>query len=202
MLFPNWKETVWALLPSPGTSAALALNEALQTHLFIHSALLALSPHIFAHVLPYFSLYFNPALDYRSKLAVKTASFIQNPWFMPFIIRISDKKTLNADPQMRSVENKVFFYPAVIITVLKKKKLVMCFLLIMSSSSITNKTYKIEKKTNLYIAYNTSFCAFRWWWGGWEGGGTHVPLDGGPFLYTLHTAAGNFPTNCPLSQAR
>lgn len=38
------------------------------------------------------------------------------------------------------------FYPAVIITVLKKEKLVMCFVLIMSSSSITNKTYKIEKK--------------------------------------------------------
>lgn len=48
MLHCNWKATVWALLPSPGTSGMLALSGALQTHLFIHSAMFvpSVSPYI------------------------------------------------------------------------------------------------------------------------------------------------------------
>lgn len=112
----------------------------------------SLSPHICLHSSIFFLISFLPWT-----IGFHTASFIQNPWLMPFIIHISDKKPLILiHKEDKCGKQSWLFLPGSNYSWFKKEKKmsdVFCSYLVrptlpscMSSSSITYKTYKKEKK--------------------------------------------------------
>lgn len=83
MLYCNWKETVWTLLPPPaaaaGTSGALALSGTLLAHLFIQSFVSSLCFSTYSLFMTLYSTQLNPHVECAiceiSKLFGKTTGF-------------------------------------------------------------------------------------------------------------------------------